>query len=84
MFLKKLRNILRNKILFFFKPITYINFFSKKDKFKFITKRLRTIYCESMAEHDLIPIRKVRKFLRPMNFMLIYSLIPMILVMLVK
>lgn len=68
MFLKKLRNILRNKILFFFKPITYINFFSKKDKFKFITKRLRTIYYESMAEHDLIPIRKVRKFFQTNEF----------------
>ena len=43
MFLENLRNIVRKKILFFFEPITYINFFSKEDKFKFFTKKLRNI-----------------------------------------
>lgn len=68
MFLENLRNIVRKKILFFFEPITYINFFSKEDKFKFFTKKLRNIYYESLAKHDLVPIKQVRKVFKINNF----------------
>jgi len=68
MFLKNLRNIIRKKFLFFFEPISYINFFSKEDKFKFITKKLRNMYYEGMAKHDLIPIKQVRKVFKTNNF----------------
>ena len=61
MFLKKLRNIIRAKVLFLFKPISYINFFSKKSSFNFIVKKLRNIYYEGLAKHDLMPIQKVKK-----------------------
>ena len=61
MFLKKLRNIIRAKVLLLFKPISYIKFFSKKSSFNFIVKKLRNIYYEGLAKHDLMPIQKVKK-----------------------
>tara|TARA_Y100000389_G_scaffold136168_1_gene133706 strand:+ start:116 stop:1054 length:939 start_codon:yes stop_codon:yes gene_type:complete len=67
MYLNKIKSEIRKKILSLFKPINYINFFSKKKKFNFIIKKIRNLYLEGMAHHDLVPIQKVNKIYKSNN-----------------
>ena len=57
----------RNKILVFFDSINLIKFFSKKRRFNFFHKKLRSIYCELLAKKDLTPIIKVKKVFKTNN-----------------
>ena len=57
----KFKEIIRKKIILFFDSTTYINFFSKKSYFDFVTKKLRNMYFSALAKNDLNPIKKMQK-----------------------
>ena len=61
-----IKKILFKKILIFFLPLTYINFFSNKNNF--IVKKIRNIYYKALEKHDLEPIQKVKKTFTNSNY----------------